>query len=110
MALGVLTFSNPGGTALVILFYIAIWAIATGLLQVVAAIRLRKEIEGEFWMMLGGLASVVVGLFLVARPDEGAIAVVWLIAAYASVFGAIQIILALKARGFVKRIKAAIAA
>jgi len=97
----------PGLTALALLFYIAIWAIATGLLQIVAAIRLRKEIEGEFWMALGGLASVAFGMLLVARPGEGALAVLWLIAAYAIAFGVILIILALKARGFVKRIEAA---
>jgi uncharacterized membrane protein HdeD (DUF308 family) len=110
MALGVLTLANPGGTALVILFYIAIWVIATGLLQIVTAIRLRKEIEGEFWMMLGGLVSVAVGIALVARPVEGVLAIIWLIAAYAIVFGALQIMLALKARGFAKRIKSATAA
>lgn len=108
IALGILTLSNPGATALVILFYIAIWVIATGILQIVAAIRLRKEIEGEFWMMLGGFASVVVGLLLVARPGEGVLAVMWLIASYAIAFGAIQIILALRIRSFVKRIKTAI--
>jgi len=106
-ALGILTFFKPGVTALALLFYIAIWAIATGLLEIVAAIRLRKEIEGEFWLGLGGLASVVFGMLLVARPGQGALAVLWLIAAYAIAFGVILIILAFKARGFVKRIEAA---
>jgi uncharacterized membrane protein HdeD (DUF308 family) len=106
-ALGILTFFNPGVTALALLFYIAIWAIATGLLQIVAAIRLRKEIEGELWLALGGLASVAFGMLLVARPGAGALAVLWLIAAYAVVFGVILIVLALKARGFAKRIEAA---
>ena len=50
---------SPGTTALALLFFIAVWAIATGLLQIVAAVRLRKEIQGEFWLGLGGLASVV---------------------------------------------------
>ena len=108
IALGVLTLTNPGATALVILFYIAIWVIATGILQIVVAVRLRKEIEGEFWMMLGGLASVIVGLLLVARPGEGVLAVMWLIASYAIAFGTIQIILALRVRSFVKRVKTVI--
>jgi uncharacterized membrane protein HdeD (DUF308 family) len=108
--LGILTFFNPGLTALALLFYIAIWAIATGLLEIVAAIRLRKEIEGEFWMALGGLASVAFGMLLVARPGAGALAVLWLIAAYAVVYGATLIMLAFKARGFAKRLEAAVTA
>lgn len=107
IALGVLTFFNPAVTALALLFYIAIWAIATGLLEIVAAIRLRKEIEGELWLGLGGLASVVFGMLLIARPGDGALAVLWLIAAYAIAFGVILIVLALKARGFAKRVEAA---
>ncbi|HSF14097.1 MAG TPA: HdeD family acid-resistance protein [Vicinamibacteria bacterium] len=107
VALGVLTFFNPGITALALLFYIAIWAIATGLLTIVAAIRLRKEIEGELWLGLGGLASVIFGLLLAARPGVGALAVLWLIAAYAVAFGLVLVILAFKARGFAKRIEAA---
>jgi uncharacterized membrane protein HdeD (DUF308 family) len=107
IALGVLTFFNPAITALALLFYIAVWAIATGLLEIVAAIRLRKEIEGELWLGLGGLASVLFGLLLLARPGQGALAVLWLIAAFALVFGSMLVILALKARGFAKRVEAA---
>jgi uncharacterized membrane protein HdeD (DUF308 family) len=107
VALGVLTFFNPAVTALALLFYIAIWAIATGLLQIVTAIRLRKEIEGELWLALGGAASVAFGLLLIARPGQGAMAVLWLIAAFAIAYGIILVILALKARGFAKRVEAA---
>lgn len=103
IGLGILAIFNPQVTALALLFYIAIWAIATGLLEIVAAIRLRKEIEGELWMGLGGLASVLFGLLLAARPGAGALAVLWLIAAYAVAFGVTLIILAFEARGFVKR-------
>ena len=110
IGVGVLTFFNPGVTALTLLLYIAIWAIATGLLEIVAAIRLRKEIEGEFWLVLAGLASVGFGMLLVARPEAGALAVLWLIAAYAIVLGAILIFLALEARGFVERVKAVVTA
>src|SRR5262245_58153403 len=110
IAVGILTVFNPGATALGLLVYIAIWAVATGLLEIVAAIRLRKEIEGEFWLVLAGVASVVFGMFLVARPEAGALAVLWFIAAYAIVFGAILIFLAFEARGFVKRVKTAVSA
>ena len=55
IGVGVLTFFSPGATALALLFYIAIWSIASGLLWIVAAVRLRNEIEGEFWLALSGL-------------------------------------------------------
>ncbi len=109
IVVGILTFLNPGITALVLLFYIAIWAIVTGVLQIVAAIRLRKVIQGEFWMVLGGLASVVFGVFVIARPGPGALAVLWFIGAYAIVIGAVLILFAFRARGFVKRVKKAAA-
>jgi len=100
IGVGILTFVEPGLTALALLFYIAIWAIATGVLEIVAAIRLRKEIEGEWLLILAGLASVVFGVVLIARPGVGALAVLWIIAAYAIVFGVLMVMLAFKARGF----------
>ena len=102
VALGILTFLNPGITALALLFYIAVWAIVTGVLQIVAAIRLRKEIQGEFWLALAGAASVGLGLLLIARPGEGALAVLWIIGFYAILFGVVLLILAFKARRFVR--------
>jgi uncharacterized membrane protein HdeD (DUF308 family) len=101
IGVGILTFLVPGITALALVFYIAIWAIATGVLEIVAAIRLRKEIEGEWLLILSGLASVVFGVILMAQPGVGALAVLWLIATYAVVFGVLLVILAFKARSFV---------
>jgi uncharacterized membrane protein HdeD (DUF308 family) len=100
IGVGIMTFLAPGVTALAILFYIAIWSIATGVLRIVAAIRLRKEIEGEWLLVLSGIASVVFGVLLMVQPGAGAIAVLWLIAAYAIVFGVILVMLAFRLRGF----------
>ena len=102
---GIITFIAPDVTALALLFYIAIWAIATGVLEIAAAIRLRKEIEGEWILGLAGLASVAFGVALVAKPGPGALAVVWLIATYAVAFGILLIILAFKARGILQEAK-----
>src|SRR5246127_1294743 len=50
VGVGMLTFYHPQATALAVVFYVAIWAIATGLLEIVAAVRLRRQIEGEIWL------------------------------------------------------------
>ena len=84
-------FFYPGITALVLLYMIAAWAIVTGIFEIVAAIQLRKEIEGEFWLALAGVASLVFGAILIARPAVGALAVTWMIGLYAVAFGALLI-------------------
>ena len=104
IGVGVLTLFAPGVVALTLLFYIAVWAIATGVLEIVAAIRLRKEIEGEWLLMSGGLVSVGFGALLMAQPGAGALAVLWLIATYAVAFGLLLMVLALRARGFWRRL------
>ncbi len=97
---GVMTFRTPGVTAVVLLFFMAIWAIATAFCRSRRRSALRKEIEGEWLLGLGGLASVLFGGFLMSRPAAGALAVLWVIAAYAIVYGVIFVVLAFKARSF----------
>lgn len=96
--MGILTFSAPNLTALALLFYIAIWVMVSGVLQILIAIRLRKEIDGEWLQMLGGLASVVFGVLLIAQPAEGILTLLWLLALYAIVIGVFLVITALKLR------------
>jgi len=84
---GVVTFLAPGLTALSLLYLVAVWAIAMGTFQVVAAIQLRREIDNEFWMALGGVSSIVFGVLLVAFPGEGLISLVWLVGLWSVVFG-----------------------
>jgi uncharacterized membrane protein HdeD (DUF308 family) len=73
-------------------------------MEIVAAIRLRREIQGEWLLILGGLASVMFGAFLMARPIAGALALLWLIGAYAVLFGVLLVILAFKARTFASQL------
>ncbi len=103
IAAGILTFIWPGITAFVLLYIIAAWAILTGVLEFVEAIRLRREITGEFWLALGGLASVVFGILLLVWPGPGALAVIWLIGIYGIVFGILLIALGFRLRGWAHR-------
>jgi uncharacterized membrane protein HdeD (DUF308 family) len=90
---GVLTFVWPGMTALVLLMFIASWAIVIGALQIWGAIRLRKEIEGEWLLALSGLLSIAFGVIMFAQPGAGALAVVWLIGWFAIFSGCVYVAL-----------------
>jgi uncharacterized membrane protein HdeD (DUF308 family) len=101
IGIGALTFYSPQTTALALVFYVAIWAIATGLLQIAAAIRLRRQLAGEVWWILAGIASVIFGVLLIVQPAAGALTLLWLFAVYAIAFG---VLLAFRVRGGIKRL------
>jgi uncharacterized membrane protein HdeD (DUF308 family) len=96
---GLVAFFWPGLTALALLYFIAAWAIVTGIMEIVAAIRLRQEIEGEWALGLSGLLSVIFGILLVVLPaPAGLLSLVWLVGAYAVATGVLLLILAFRVR------------
>jgi|SRR6185295_7431041 len=88
---GVVAFCYPRATALLALYLLAIWAILSGILEIVAAWRLRAEVRGEFWLGLAGVLSLLFGLVLLLRPGAGALALIWLISSFSVLYGVVLI-------------------
>jgi uncharacterized membrane protein HdeD (DUF308 family) len=97
---GIVTFMWPGITAMVLLYLIAFWAILTGVLEIVAGIRLREVIANEMLLILMGVISTLFGILIIIFPGAGALAIIIWIGAYAVVFGIILIVLAFRLRSF----------
>jgi uncharacterized membrane protein HdeD (DUF308 family) len=95
---GLLAFVMPGITALGLLILIAAWAIVTGVMELVAAVRLRKIIANEWLLILAGIASIAFGGLLLFQPAIGALALIWWIGAWAVVFGILLMICAFRMR------------
>lgn len=98
ITIGVLTFVWPGITVLAIILIIAFWAMITGVFEVLAAIKLRDEIEGEWLLGLGGILSILFSVVLFINPGLGAVAIIWLIGLYALIFGISLIFLGIRLR------------
>jgi uncharacterized membrane protein HdeD (DUF308 family) len=95
---GMVAFLWPQLTALGLLMLIAGWALVMGVLQIIAAIRLRKALQNEWWLGLSGAVSVLFGVLMISNPGAGAIAVAWVIGAYSVFFGVLLILLAMRLR------------
>jgi len=95
---GFLTFHSPGITLLALVIYIAAWVLMVGVAEIAFAIKLRREMKGEWFLILMGLISVVFAVLLLWNPVVGAAALIWLIAWYAVVFGVLAVIFGFRLR------------
>ena len=96
--MGVIVFLYPdqAGTAIVVV--IGIWAVATGVVEIVSAIRLRREIEDEWLLGLGGVLSLILGAILIARPQFGQVTTTYVLGTYGLIFGVVLVMLGLRLR------------
>ena len=96
--IGFLTFHAPGITALALVIYIAAWALMICATEIVVAIKLRREIKGEWFLILMGLASIIFAVLLLWNPVAGAAALIWIIAWYALIMGVLEIVFGFRVR------------
>lgn len=100
---GIVALLWPDITALALLYVVAIWAIMIGVGEIVAAIRLREVIEGEWLLGLGGLLAIVFGVIAIIFPGSGILALTWLVGAYAILFGITLVAVGFEVRGWKSR-------
>jgi len=102
IATGLITFFFPGITALALVLLIASWSVVTGVAEIVAAIRLRKQIRHEWLWILSGALSVAFGVLLFLLPAAGAVVLAIWIGAYMLVFGALLIAFGIRLRNWAR--------
>jgi len=98
IAAGIVTFLWPGMSAILLIVFIGAWAVAHGIFEIIGAIQLRKEIDNEWMLILGGIISVIFGIIVLIAPGAGALALVWWIAIYSIVFGVMFVAFSLRLR------------
>jgi uncharacterized membrane protein HdeD (DUF308 family) len=95
---GIIAIVYPGLTAFTLLYVLAIWAILTGIFEIIAAARLRQAVQGEWLLVLAGVLSVVFGVLIILFPGTGILAILGILAGYAIIFGILLIVLGFRMR------------
>lgn len=104
IAAGIIALVLPDVTLLALTYLAAAWALITGIFEIIAAIRLRREIEGEWLMVLTGIASIGLGVLLILLPGPALTAFIWIVGIYAIIFGLLLIFLAFRIRSASRQI------
>ncbi|HEV7387600.1 MAG TPA: HdeD family acid-resistance protein [Gemmatimonadaceae bacterium] len=97
---GAIALFSPAIGALALTYLVAAWALATGALEIAAAIRLRKIMTGEWLLLVAGLLSIVLAVLVAAFPGTGALMLVWWLGAYALAYGVVSLVLAFRVRSW----------
>jgi uncharacterized membrane protein HdeD (DUF308 family) len=103
---GVIVLWNPALGGITLTYVVAAWAIVVGILEIISAIRLRQEIDNEWWLILTGVLAVIFGILVFTDVLAGAITIAWVFGIFAIVIGVMSIVLAFRVRDFGKQIGA----
>jgi uncharacterized membrane protein HdeD (DUF308 family) len=100
IVVGAIVFLYPDQAGRAIVLLIGLWAVATGVVEMISAVRLRREIADEWLLGLGGLLSVVLGVILIVRPEFGRVTTTYVLGTYGLIFGVVLVMLGLRLRQF----------
>jgi uncharacterized membrane protein HdeD (DUF308 family) len=98
LLVGIFAIAEPVRAAAIFVTILAFWALLTGVFEIMAAIRLRRHIQGEWVLILSGIVSILFAILLLTAPVLGAVVLVWYLAAYGMIFGILLIVLAFRVR------------
>lgn len=98
IVIGLVAMIWTSATAVVFIIWIAAWAIVVGIMRIIAAIRLRKEIEGEWALILSGLLMIIWGVLIAMTPAAGLLSIAWLLGIFSFMVGVMMVVLAFRAR------------
>jgi uncharacterized membrane protein HdeD (DUF308 family) len=105
IAAGLGALAYPGMTVLFLVFVIAARSLLSGILEIAAAIALRKELEHEWLMIASGVLSILFGIVLFGAPGAGALALAWMIGLFALAIGGLLVWLSFRLRGLRGRLE-----
>jgi uncharacterized membrane protein HdeD (DUF308 family) len=108
LLVGIYTFVSPARAAAALIYVIAFWAIVRGIMEIVSAIQVRRVIDNEWMLIIGGILSILFGIALFMSPAAGALGMIWLIGTFAIIYGIVMIILAFRLKGLPERVRAAV--
>jgi uncharacterized membrane protein HdeD (DUF308 family) len=97
IAAAVIAVVWPGITVVAFVLVVAFWALLSGALMLWAAFRLDVD-NGRWWLVFGGVVSLLYGALLIVTPMVGALVLTWWLGAYALVFGVSLLVLAFRLR------------
>lgn len=100
---GVIVLLQPGLAGFALVIVIAVWAVLTGIMEIIAAIRLRREIRNEWMLGFGGFLSIMLGLLMLFQPAAGGLVITLMVGAYALIFGMLLLALSFRLRSFHRR-------
>jgi uncharacterized membrane protein HdeD (DUF308 family) len=105
MVAGVVAIAFPVYAAGALVMVIGLWAIFSGIFQIMAGWSIRKDVEGEWVLFVGGVLAILFGILVFLRPGVGAAGIVWLIGMFLTLFGILQVVLAFKLKGLQGAVK-----